>query len=104
MATHLALVIQIHDYLGDSLRPAFMDAAVQVWDEQTHVADIDLVSRRHCDTPELSGDFPIEQWAAREAGIIKDRLEAEMLAHVHTGSLHYLNDFKMVTQVTTDKK
>jgi hypothetical protein len=96
--THVA------DYFEDGQRPGYKDVCIQVWNDNVHIADVDLTPVDLMQQIELDPTAPLEQWAAHMGRVIARALEDHFMECVTKVGLHYLADFEMVTQVTPDQK
>jgi hypothetical protein len=99
-----ALIMHAHGHMTVDSAPHLAGVTVQVWDDNKHVGDIDMATSEYLAPIGLDINAPIEQWAARLGRAMAGVLEENFQTCVKTNTLHYHENFEMVTQVTPDQK
>jgi hypothetical protein len=97
-----SLVITVTDHFDGVQQIPTLTAGVHVWNNDVHIAEMDMVLNQLADPYTAFPDSCLEQWAARMGRQAARMLEDNFMQHAHDGDFSYANNFEMVTQVTSD--
>jgi len=97
MGFRFALIMHAQGYLEPDKAPHLAALDVQVWDGREHVITVEMTADKDLRPMGLGTDAPVEQWAARMGRAIAEKLEENFLTCVQQNTLHYHENFEMVT-------